>query len=85
MKRRLLICDVNGLARHTFGAAICRHCVHMLRLAIIGRGEYVVPRCGRCSLAVDSRIITPGRRADILATRQMIDIWHVNQRVLTGI
>lgn len=58
--------DIRGLAWDLYGCQICKHCVRMLCHAIEGRGEYIVSRCGRCGLEVDSRKINEFRRANIL-------------------
>lgn len=66
MRKLLSRRDINGTANRLFGYGICRHCVNMLCRAIEGRGEYVVPRCPRCGLTVDSRLIDRWQRQNIL-------------------
>lgn len=79
---KLLRGDVQGLARRLFGDGICRHCVSMLRLAVERNKEYIVPRCGRCGLAVDSRKITKGERVCIVQSRLFSDTWYQNQKII---
>lgn len=79
MSKLVLIHDVLGTARSLFGTEICRHCVRMLRLAIHGRGEYIVPRCPRCGLAVDSRKIPDWRRTDIMNCRLISDAFRLER------
>lgn len=83
MSKLVLVHDVLGLARSRFGVEVCHHCVRMVRLAIHGRGEYVVPRCGRCGLLVDSRKIPEWQRTDVLNCRLISDAFR-RERVKKG-
>ncbi len=74
--------DVRGLACNTYGYEICKHCINMLCRAIEGRGEYIVMRCERCGLAVDSRKIDRWKRAYMLESKARYETFQENFRLM---